>query len=131
MRLVATNRTLMELRHFFAALRKDQFQEAFDMAEHSKLLPLCQEDINDKESYYKDLDPILKDQFPALLLGATRCLHGMHRSIKSEARGVNDSVAFQLKDLQQKARFLYIFAGLTSMPNATKEGIQRHRNNMM
>lgn len=131
LKLVTTNRTLMELRHFFSTLRKGQFQAAFEIAGNLNLLPLRQDDINEKESYYKDLDPVLKDQYPAFLLGLAQCLHGMHRRIKSEARGVNDSVDFQLKDLQQKARFLYIFSGLTGMPSDTKDGIQRYRNNMM
>lgn len=131
LKLVSTNRTLMELRHFFSTLHKGQFEAAFDMAQNLNLVPLRQDEINGKESYYKDLDPVLKEQFPALLLGVAQCLHGMHRRIKSEARGVNESVEFQLKDLQQKARFLYIFSGLTSMPSATKDGIQRYRNNMM
>lgn len=84
-----------------------------------------------RESNYKDLDTIVKDQIPALLTAAVYALHGMHRRIKSEARGVDDSVNFHLKDLQNKARFLYVFSGLTAMPNATKEEIQRLRNNMI
>lgn len=131
MKLVATNRTLMEFRHFFSTCRHEQYPEAFEMIKRLNLLPLRQEEVNEKESNYKDLDPILKAQFPALLTGAVQCLQGMHRRIKSEARGVDESVEFHLKDLQKKARFLYIFSGLTSMPNSTKQDIQRLRNNMI
>ena len=131
LKLVTTNRTLMELRHFFSTLQKGQFEAALEIAQNLNLVPLRQDDISEKESYYKDLDPVLKGQIPALLLGVAQCLHGLHRRIKSEAGRVNDSVEFQLKDLQQKARFLFIFSGLTSMPSATKDGIQRYRNNMM
>lgn len=131
MKLVDTNRTLMEFRYFFSSLRNEQYQETFEMIKRLNILPLQQEEVNEKESIYKDMEPILKEQFPALLTGAVHCLHGMHRRIKSESRGVDESVEFQLKDLQKKARFLYIFSGLTNMPNSTKQDIQRLRNNMI
>jgi len=131
MKLVSTLRTLMQMRHFFATLRNQQFHEAFEIFKSLNLLPLRQEEVNEKESCYKDLDAILKEQIPALLAGSVRCLYGMHVRIKSEARSVDASVEFHLKDLQLKARILYIFAGLTDMPSATKQEIQRIRNNMI
>jgi nuclear pore complex protein Nup93 len=130
-KLVTTNRTLMELRHVFATLRQEKHQEAFDIIKRMQLLPLTQEEISERESQYKDFDTIVKDQFPALVTGAVYALYVLHRRIKSEARGVDDSVNFHLKDLQNKARFLYVFSGLTGMPSATKEEIQRLRNNMI
>lgn len=130
-KLVATNRTLMEMRRFFAVLRSQQLQEAFEIVKSLNLFPLRQEEINEKESIYKDLDQILRDQYPALLTGAVRCLYGIHRSIKSEARSVDESVEFHLRDLQKKARFLYIFGGLINIPSSTREEIQAMRNNMI
>ena len=130
-KLITTNRTLMELRHVFSTLRHEKHQEALDMIKRMQLLPLTQEEISLRESNYKDLDAIVKDQFPALLTAAVFALYGLHRRIKSEAHVVDDSVNFHLKDLQNKARFLYIFSGLTGMPNTTKEEIQRLRNNML
>mmetsp|Transcript_122515 Transcript_122515/g.342873 ORF Transcript_122515/g.342873 Transcript_122515/m.342873 type:complete len:342 (+) Transcript_122515:1055-2080(+) len=130
-RLVTTNRTLMELRHVFSSLRQEKHQEAFEIINRMQLVPLTQEEINERESKYKDLDTIVKHQFPSLLKAAVHALHGMHRRIKSEAPGVDESTSFHLKDLQNKVRFLYIFSGLTSMPTETKEEIQRLRNNMI
>jgi Nup93/Nic96 len=130
-KLVATNRLLMECRQAFTTLRNEKYQEAFDMIMRMQLLPVTPEEFSVRESNYKDLDTIVKDQIPALLTAAVYSLHGMHRRIKSEARRVDDSVNFHLKDLQNKARFLYVFSGLTAMPNATKEEIQRLRNNMI
>ena len=129
--LVSTNRMLMELRRFFSAVRAERYQEAFEMVQRLDLLPFAKGQVSEKEISYKNLDPILKRQFPALSTGATQCLHGMYRKIKSEARGVDESVEFHLRDLQTKARSLYMFAGLTNMPNATNEDIGRMRNNMI
>lgn len=131
MKLVDTNRILMEMRHFFSTLRNQNFQEAFEMVKKLNLLPLHQEEMNEKESNYKNLDPILRAQFPAILAGTVHCLYMIHRSIKSEARGVNQSVEFHLKDLQMKARFLYIFSGLTKMPDSTNQEIRQMRNLMI
>jgi len=129
--LITTNRTLMELRHVFSMLRQEKHQAALDIIKRMRLLPLTQEEISEKESLYKDLDTIVKSQIPALLAGAVYALYGLHRRIKSEAHVIDDSVTFHLKDLQNKARFLYVFSGLTGMPNATKEEIQRLRNSML
>jgi hypothetical protein len=131
MKLVATNRTLMEIRHFFSTCRHEQYQEAFEMMRRLDLLPLRQEEVNEKGSKYKDLETILKEQFPSLLTATVHCLQKMHDRIKSEARGVDESVAFHLKDLENKARFLYMFAGLTNMPDATRRDIQRLRNSII
>eukprot|EP00934_Nitzschia_sp_Nitz4_P000406 Nitzschia sp. Nitz4//scaffold166_size90379//66720//68650//NITZ4_005068-RA/size90379-exonerate_protein2genome-gene-0.23-mRNA-1//1//CDS//3329538229//406//frame0 len=129
--LVRVNRTLMEIRRFFSILRQEKFQDAFDIVKSLDLFPLFQEDLDSKVGVFKDLNPLLRQEIPVYLSGTVHCLHGMHRKIKSEARGVNESVEFHLHDLQMKARFLYIFAGLTSMPSNTKEDIMRLRNNMM
>lgn len=129
--LMSINYTLMEMRHFFATLRQEKYHEAFEIVKRIDLLPLSQEELGAKEGAYKDLDPVLQREFPAFLSGFVHCLHGMHRKLKSEARGADESVEFHLRDLQKKARFLYIFAGLTNMPSATKEDIMRLRNNML
>jgi hypothetical protein len=131
MKLVATNRTLMEFRHFFSTCRHEQYQEAFEMIRRLDLLPLRQEEINERGSKYKDLDPILKEQFPALLTGAVHCLQRMHHRIKSDARGVDESVEFHLKDLESKVRFLRMFSSITNMPDSTNQDIQRMRNSMV
>lgn len=131
LQLVSTNHQLMQLRGFFSQLRSEHYQEGLETVSGLALLPLSQEEVSEKESKYKDLDTVLRDQFPALLSGAVHCLYGLHRKVKSESRGVDQSVEVFLKELQMKARLMYIFSGLTNMPNSTKEDIQRLRNHMI
>lgn len=123
--------TLLKLREFFMCVRNEQFREAFEMMRAMDLLPFTQDQVNEKESKFKDLAQALKSEYPAIMVGTMQCLHGMHRKVKSESRGVDHNTEFFLKDLQMKARYIYIFSGLTNMPSTTKEDIQRLRNNMI
>jgi hypothetical protein len=131
LQLITTNRQLTELRNFFEQLRHERFYEGFEIVSRLGLLPLSQEDLNEKQSKYRDIDLILKSQFPAFVTGAVQCLYGLHRQVKSESRGVDPNVEARLKELQFKARLLYIFSGLVGMPSSTKEDIQRLRNHMI
>lgn len=132
MYLVDTNTKLIQLRRFFDELRNNRYQEAFSIVVEIGLLPFTQSAITEKEKKYNDLDPILKDGFPSLLSGTMECLLGLHRKVKSEARGINETVESRLKELQFLARFIYIFSGLIKdMPPATKQYIQEKRSHML
>jgi hypothetical protein len=122
---------LTKSRLFFEHIRKARFQEAFSVVRDLGLLPFVQSEINEKESQYKDLDPMLRAAFPPLICGTMECLFGMHRLLKSESSGRNDTVEQRLKELQLMARFIYIFSGLTDMPVSTKEYIHQKRNHML
>jgi hypothetical protein len=129
--LIKVNKQLTELRKFFEHIRSGKFQEGFQIVSLLGLLPFAQNEINEKESRYKDLDQSLKDAFPALVCGTIECLFGMHRKIKSESRGISDTVEGRLKELQLMARFIYVFSGLIKMPATTKEYIHQKRNYML
>eukprot|EP00980_Cylindrotheca_fusiformis_P008568 scaffold1820_cov129-Cylindrotheca_fusiformis.AAC.9 len=129
--LIQVNRQLIELRSFFTHIRNGRFQEGFHVVSSLGLLPLTQNEINERESRYKDLDQCLKDAFPSLLCGTIECLFGMHRKIKSESRGLTETVEGRLRELQLMARFIYVFSGLIGMPAATKEYIHQKRNHML
>lgn len=131
LKLVTTNRQLTELRSFFEHRRFGRYQEGLDIVARLGLLPFTQEELNEKQSNYRDLDPILKKQFPTFLAGSVHCLYGLHRKVKSESRGQDSSVEVRLKELQMKSRLMYIFAGLIDMPSSTKEDIQKMRNHMI
>ena len=122
---------LLKLREFFAYVRNEQFREGLEMIRGMDLVAFTQDQINERQAKYKSLDPILKDEFPAILVGTTRCLHGIHRKLKSDARGVDETTNFHLQQLQMTARFVFVFSGLTNMPTTTKNDIQRLKNNMV
>lgn len=128
--LIAVNEQLTSMRQFFENVRGGRFQEAFQIVTALNLLPFAQNEIYDKESRYKDLDPSLKASFPSLICGTTECLFAMYRKIKSESRGVTPTVEARLRELQMMARFMYVFAGLVNMPTPTKDYIAQKRNYM-
>lgn len=129
--LIFTNQTLLEFRSFFMRLRHGMFEEAFAIISRTELLPLSQENLNDKSSKFKDLDSILKEAFPVVVTGTVECLFEMHRHLKSESRGVSATVEARLKELQFSARILFIFAGLINMPTTCKNDILRLKANMI
>ena len=111
-------------------MRSQQFERALAILSDLQLVPLSQDDLDVMTNRYREHETILKEQFPALLSGAIHCLYGLHRALKSESRGVNETVLGRLKELQLKSRFIYVFSGLIGMPDATKEDIRRLKNNM-
>ena len=133
MDLIDTNTRLILLRRFFDELRNSRYQEAFSIVTELGLLPFTENDIPEKESRAnKDLDRILKQAFPSLLCGTMDCLLGLHRKVKSEARGINETVENRLKELQFFARIIYIFSGLVKdIPPATKQYMQEKRSQML
>ena len=130
MNLVRTNQMLRQLRSFFDKVRRQQFDQAMSILSNLQLVPLSQDELDVMAARYRDHEAILKDQFPALLSGTIRCLYGLHRNLKSESRGVNETVLGRLKELQLKSRYIYVFSGLIGMPDATKDDIRRMKNNM-
>mmetsp|Transcript_19709 Transcript_19709/g.48434 ORF Transcript_19709/g.48434 Transcript_19709/m.48434 type:complete len:803 (-) Transcript_19709:105-2513(-) len=129
--LIQVNQQLTAMRSFFDIIRGGRLQEAFQIVSSLNLLPLAQDQMNEKESRYKNLDPSLKAAMPSLICGTMECLFGTHRKIKSESRGINDTVEERLRELQMMARFIYVFAGLVNMPSSTKDFIQQKRNHML
>jgi len=127
MSLVSTLHCMIQLRRFFENLRKEHFYEALEGISELGLIPFSQEEINEKESKYKDVAPIVRKQFPALLSGVVRCLYGLHHHVKSRPA---DRAAGK-KELQSKARIVFIFSGLTNMPLSTREDIKNLRNHMI
>mmetsp|Transcript_18969 Transcript_18969/g.21437 ORF Transcript_18969/g.21437 Transcript_18969/m.21437 type:complete len:871 (+) Transcript_18969:38-2650(+) len=129
--LIDTNQILIELRSFFDRYRQRQFLEAFEVVKNTGLLPLTQEDLNEKTSKFRDLDPILKEQFPTVLSAGVECLCEMFQRLKSESRGIPPAVGARLNELHFLARYLFLFAGLINMPSTCKNDIARMRANMI
>ena len=130
-KLVDTNRSLLELRTFFEIYRRRTFEEAFGAVSRTGLLPLSQRELNEKSSRFRDLDPILKKQFPGLLVAAVECLSELFHRLKSESRGLPPAVVDRLRELQFLARYLFAFAGLINMPSGCMTDIQQRRTNMI
>ena len=129
--LIDTNRSLIVLRSFFDRYRQRQFPDAFEVVRSAGLLPLTQEELNEKASKFRGLDPILKEQFPTVLGATVECLCEMFQRLKSESRGIPPTVEARLKELQFLARYLFLFASLTNMPSTCRNDIARMRNNMI
>jgi len=129
--LINTNRSLLELRSFFNIYRQRKFDEAFGIVSRTGLLPLTQEELNEKSSKFRDLDPILKEAFPTVLSATVECVCELFHRLKSESRGYPPVVLDRLKELQFLARYLFLYAGLTNMPSTCKNDIARMRANMI
>jgi hypothetical protein len=129
--LINTNRCLLELRSFFDTYRQRNFEEAFGKVTRTGLLPLSREEINEKSSKFGDLNPILQNEFPAVLSATVECLCEIFYRLKSESRGLPPTVVDRLKELESLARYLFLFAGLINMPSSCMNDIARMRANMI
>lgn len=131
MSLIETNRCLLELRSFFDIYRQRKFEEAFARVSQTGLLPLSQDELNAKSSKFRDLDPILKAEFPSVLTAAFECICEIFHRLKSESRGRPSAALDRLKELQFLARYLFCYAGLINMPGSCKSDISRMKANMI
>ena len=129
--LITTNRCLLELRSFFATYRERKFEEAFGKVASTGLIPLSTEELNEKYSKFRDLDPILQKEFPRVLSATVECLCELFFRLKSESRGLSQVVLDRLKELESLARYMFLFAGLSNMPSECKTDIRRMRANMI
>lgn len=129
--LIDTNRSLLKLRSFYIVYRQRKFEEAFGIVSRTGLLALSREDLTEKSSKFRDLDPILKEQFPIVLSATVECLCELFHRLKSESRGLPPVVMARLSELQFLARCQFIFAGLVNMSSACKNDIARMRANMI
>jgi hypothetical protein len=129
--LITTNRCLLELRSFFVTFRERKFEEAFGKVASTGLIPLSTEDLNEKYSKFRELDPILQNEFPLVLSATVECLCELFFRLKSESRGLPQVVLDRLKELESLARYMFLFAGLANMPSECKTDIRRMRGNMI
>jgi len=129
--LIHTNRYLLELRSFFRIYKQRSFEEAFGKVTSTGLLPRSREELDEKSSNFRDLDPILKREFPAVVGAAVECLCEIFHRLKSESPGLPALVKERLNEIQFLARYLFTFAGLIHMPRSCMSDIQQMRANMI
>jgi hypothetical protein len=129
--LVTTNRCLLELRSFYDIYRQRNFEEAFALVTRTGLLPLTVEQVPEMSSNYRGLDPILREQFPAVLTATGECLVELFFRLKSESKGLPPVVLDRLKELVFLARLLFVFAGQITLPSDCKNDLARMRANMV
>jgi hypothetical protein len=129
--LVSTVRSLLDLRRFFDLRRDGKCEEAFNFLVGTRLLPLRQEELDERQSKFKDLDPILKEAFPDVIVTSVECLFDMHQRTKSDSRVVSVEAESRLRELGQCARIIFIFSGMINMPSTCKNSVSQMRANMI
>jgi hypothetical protein len=129
--LVSTIRILLELRRFFDLHRNGKSEEAFNFLTGVRLLPLRQEEVNERQSIFRDLDPIVKQAFPDMIVASVECLFHMYQRIKSECRVVTSEAEARLRELGHFARLIFTFAGLINMPSTCKNSVAQIRASMV
>ncbi|KAL3916530.1 MAG: hypothetical protein SGILL_005138 [Bacillariaceae sp.] len=129
--LIETTNTLLGLRQFFQLYQSGDSKGAFDAVSTLGLFPFSQEEIDEKTSKFKDLDPHVKSAMPDALVTTVRCLYESYRDIKSKHRAITIEVEDQLKRIKSISRFLFLFSGTAGMPQSCKQDINDMRANMV
>lgn len=119
MDLISTSRALIDLNLFFDRFRHGQSDsECSKIAEKLQLLPKSESDRKVLESKYREIDPLIKEVYPSLLVGAMEILNNEHRRLKRELHGdATGVVRERLKELQETARLYTSFAATVGMAN--------------
>jgi hypothetical protein len=110
--LIHTSKVLLDLNKFFECLSHGRPEaECSSILEKLRLLPTSTSDRKTKEREYMTMDPLVRDSYPALLVGAMDLLHKENMRLK---RGMNIDqtgvVRERLKELQATSRLYYDFA---------------------
>lgn len=117
--LIGSLRTLFMLNNFFHRLQNNQLDsETSLIVEGLNLLPTSEHDSKTKEIDYKDLDPLIQQAFPALLVGVMRILRVEHSKLKRELYMDSSGVVRErLRELQEKAKLYTTFAASIGVAN--------------
>jgi hypothetical protein len=129
--LVATTNILLGLRRFFLLYQKGHFRDAFHVLAALHLVPLSQDELEEKAGKFRDMDPLVKDAMAATLIAAVDCLYQDYRMKKSESRGLTDAMQVNLSEIKMKVRFLFLFSGSTSMPGECRQAINEMKGHMI
>jgi nuclear pore complex protein Nup93 len=115
MALIRTSRILVDLNAFERLRSERKSNEAWNIVEGLNLLPLKNSDLTSMESGYRVLDPLVKQAFPWLIVGATDILFNEYNRLKVDLPGSSGVVRERLNELSEKARLLSTFAASVGM----------------
>jgi Nup93/Nic96 len=109
---IETNRRIYDLNLLFDLIRQDNFDNnCREVVQSLDLLPVSENDRIIKDTQFRDLDPLIKQVFPYLLVTAMKILVNDHTRLKHELRmGATGTVRRELEGLQRKARLYTSFA---------------------
>ena len=110
--LIRTSLLLLDLNLFFERLSSgNQGSECLSIAQKTQLLPLSIADIQIKQVEFRELDPLLRDSLPFLLMGVMKILSTdyiiLKRDIHRDTSGVTRE---RLNELKEKAKLYATFA---------------------
>jgi hypothetical protein len=110
--LIRTSLLLMDLNLFFNRLHNgNPGSECWSIAQKTQLLPMSETERKVKESEYRELDPLLQDSVPFLLVGVMEILSNDYSNLKRDVhRDTSGVVRERLQELKESARLLTSFA---------------------
>jgi Nup93/Nic96 len=116
---IRTSRLLLDLNLFFDQLRTgNNGPKCLLIAQKTQLLPATESDRKIKESEFHDLDALVQQSMPFLLIGVMEILSGdysiLKRDIHRDSTGV---VRKRLKELRESSALLTSFASSLGFPN--------------
>jgi hypothetical protein len=109
---IETNRRIYDLNLLFDLVQQDSFDNnCREIVQSLDLLPTSENDCIIKNTQFRDLDPLIKQVFPYLLVAAMKILVYDHTRLKRELRmGATGTARHELEGLQRKARLYMSFA---------------------
>jgi hypothetical protein len=120
--LVQTSRTILKLFDFYDALTMQDFQRASAIVEEFAVLPITMADLQAKETKFRSLDPLLKEIFPDVFLGAMKALYNQHEILKHSGILTNKSTVMQrLLELRNRSSALMSFAGRLNLKDSSEQ----------
>jgi len=108
--LVDVFHTLLKLFDFFNKLMMHDFENASPILEALYLFPRSNNEIAAKAQSYKSMDPILREVFPSIVLGAMDAMYQQFTRIKHSSSSANTNVHEHLRQLKNRAGLLNSFS---------------------
>mmetsp|Transcript_23730 Transcript_23730/g.65944 ORF Transcript_23730/g.65944 Transcript_23730/m.65944 type:complete len:838 (+) Transcript_23730:274-2787(+) len=115
LRVVETNKHLMDMNLFFQHLHTQRYSDAWVVAQKTQLLPMDQRELAAKQDNFRNLEDAIKRCFSSFLVAVMRCLYFQHAETKAMGRARDIVTAQHLKELQAHARVLLSFAGMLGL----------------
>ena len=119
---------MLELNAFFQHIQERRSRKAWSIAERLQLLPTSNADVQARASDYQSLDAVVKQAYPALLVGVMDIMHEEHVQIKQQLLDGSSAASVareRLRELEEKSRSLVAFAGHIGVTQGQLEHLSR------
>lgn len=114
---VTTNQAIIDLNRFFQLRRNGELDKAWPILQHLKILPTNQQDLTSKTNEYQQLDWLLKQALPSVIVTTVEMLHAEYKRINllSSQQQQQWTLQERLRELKEQIQTIATYTSITGV----------------